>query len=155
MAFREFDPARGAWPMSRLSVLVARLTDRRKVTALRRRNYCVLMQRIEASRSLRPLLPDLPRGSSPWLFPIQVEDRDSLWRYLAANGVESYRFWRLGHASVPTEGYEHESALRGHLLALPVHQDLTEAEVSRIADLVNAWSRRQVVQATSVPATQF
>lgn len=79
------------------------------------------------------------------IFPIFCERRDELQRYLSDNGIETqihypipphkqrcYREWSA--LSLPVTELIHE-----HELSIPCHQALTDEEVDRIIDLLNAF----------------
>lgn len=91
-------------------------------------------------------LPDYMTGTY-YFYHIQVKNdkRDMLASYLRKNDVyTTYRYYPLhwvkyyGHSS---EKYENAEWAALHTLCLPIHQSLTDAEVSRIADLILRFGR--------------
>jgi dTDP-4-amino-4,6-dideoxygalactose transaminase len=88
-----------------------------------------------------PLLGDLRPGCCPLFFPVRACDAGDLSRFLAANGVDSFRFWSRCHKAMPLEMFPLETALKSEVIALPIHQDLDEEDMAYIADLLNRWNR--------------
>ena len=85
--------------------------------------------------------PDLPDGACPLFFPILVRDKAAAARALRASGVQALEFWNYG-----ADGAEGESSdikfLRSHVLALPVHQDLSPRQIDHMAGRVAGLNLR-------------
>ncbi len=136
----ELHPGRVDWGISRLALHLFRRSPHADIAERRRRNFSVLAEGIGDAGRVSPLLGALPAGCCPWLFPLVVEDIASLERHLADRGVGSIRTWSLFHDAVPMQEFAFESRLKRSVLSLPVHQDLGEPDMLRIAEAVSQWS---------------
>ena len=121
----------------RMSATSQRLLRRFNFDDIRRKrvgNYRTLRQRLNGS--VAPLWPQLEDGVCPLFYPIIVDDKPATARALRAHGVQALEFWN--HGADPIAG---ESAnvqyLRSHVLALPVHQDLSRRQLHHMADRVS------------------
>jgi dTDP-4-amino-4,6-dideoxygalactose transaminase len=117
-----------------------RLVDRDRVIAHRRRNFRRL------AWQLKGLVPypfaDLPAGVCPLFFPIMVPDKVRFQQDLAAMGVESVNLWDASHPSCPADLAAEVAHWRAHCLELPIHQELEERTIDRVAAAVSAvWER--------------
>jgi dTDP-4-amino-4,6-dideoxygalactose transaminase len=138
-----FDAERAAWRISSISRFMLRWTDHHAVRERRIRNFELLETQFEGGVRVRPVKRPAPKGSCPWFYPIWAEDPEALERYLWANRVACHRFWWLfGHPHTPIEDFPFEQLLKYHVMGLPLHQDLGEADMIRVADTLNRWNRR-------------
>ena len=87
-----------------------------------------------------------PRDSVHHIFPVFCEHRDELQAFLSANGIETqihypipphqqrcYKAWN--HLSLPITEQIHAQEL-----SIPCHQAMTDEDVNRIINLLNAFS---------------
>lgn len=118
------------------SYLLRRLSDPH-VAERRRRNYQRLLEAL-ADRVPRPF-GQLLEGACPWFFPVETDDKLGLIAHLAAKGVGSMDFWSLPHPAMDAERFPRAARRRGRTVALPVHQELREGDVQRVADAAEAW----------------
>jgi dTDP-4-amino-4,6-dideoxygalactose transaminase len=119
-------------PLSRM--LLDRF-DYDDVRRRRRRNFQLLRDRLEEGRVA--LLPwELEVGTCPLIFPLLVPDKPGAARALQAVGVSAMEFWNGGDPD--TRGPDHADAwyLREHLVELPIHQDITPAQIDYMAEQV-------------------
>jgi hypothetical protein len=65
---------------------------------------------------------------------MRVPDKDRVLARLADRGVVGLNLWSVPHPSVPSDEFALEATWRAETVGLPVHQELTEADVARIAD---------------------
>ncbi len=129
-----FDEGAADLGMSGLSSLLVGRLDHRGIVAARRRNYQLILERLErlAPSIHGPLAP----GVCPLFYPLPCEDKDRVRRRLASRGVETVDFWRSGHPACPAERFPEVASLRRRVLELPLHQDLTPEDVSYLCDAV-------------------
>ncbi len=135
-----FRPEAATWRMSALSRgLLARL-DLEAVKAARRRNFSTLLAHFRERHPDCLIFRELPEGACPLLFPVRLRRKppELFARSLAGWGVEACAWWRELHPAVPWEDFPEERALKGRVLALPVHQGLGEEEMARIASAFEA-----------------
>jgi dTDP-4-amino-4,6-dideoxygalactose transaminase len=116
--------------MSRVS---ARLLDRLDFEDIRRRrveNYRLLDEQLDP-RVVRAF-PGLPAGVCPLFFPVLVPDKRAATRTLQQSGVDALEFWNDSIES-GSEMSADARFLRGHVLELPIHQDLTPLQIAYMA----------------------
>jgi dTDP-4-amino-4,6-dideoxygalactose transaminase len=121
--------------MSRVS---ARLLERFDIEEIRRRrveNYRLLDRMLD--EDVMRVFPSLPDGVCPLFFPILVADKHQTARSLQQRGVDALEFWNESVES-GDEMSSDARFLRGHVLELPVHQDLTPRQIAYAARQVSA-----------------
>jgi len=88
------------------------------------------------------LCPDVP--GSNYMFWIQTEHRDALARHLLDNGIyTTFRYWPLHkiaffHASGNFPNADYAAT---HTLNLPIHQSLTEDDVTKVIETIKSFPR--------------
>jgi dTDP-4-amino-4,6-dideoxygalactose transaminase len=111
-----------------------RLLDRLDYEGIRnqrRRNFLLLAELLGEAGIMpwRQLEP----GVCPLFFPLLVKDKSAASRSLRACGVIATELWNEGDPmSAPLEG-RGARFLRRHLLELPIHQDVDEAQIRYLA----------------------
>ncbi len=108
-------------------------TDWQRMRRLRRRNYALLHEAVTGIDGVRALTPVAPEGTCPWILPVVVADRDRVVQQLRARGVGAVRFWARSVRGFGGERFPEVQQLRDQVLALPVHQDVTEEYVRRMS----------------------
>lgn len=106
-----------------------RRVDAVAVVERRRRNYQRLLAHLGEERCLRPLDP----GTCPLFFPVIVDDKRGVLAALEQLGIEAVDFWSVGDPSCVADSFPDAAWLRRHVLELPIHQDLDEESVDRVA----------------------
>lgn len=122
--------------ISHLSLALAKRLDPAAVRERRRRNYLGLTARLQPVPGFRPVLAGLEPGVCPLYLPIFVPDRTEVLLRLQAAGVETFLFGMFHHPAMHAAAFPETRALREDLLCLPVHQDLGEADLDRLAALL-------------------
>jgi dTDP-4-amino-4,6-dideoxygalactose transaminase len=110
-----------------------------RIVARRRRNYVELQRALDGTPGCRPLFAGLPEGACPWMFPLLVERPEAVSEALLRAGVPITRFGATLWPGVDADICTNSADLGRRLIALPCHQDLTDAE--------RAWLHAQVRQA--------
>jgi dTDP-4-amino-4,6-dideoxygalactose transaminase len=105
--------------------------DYASIRRRRQDNFRRLRERLSGRVTL--LREDLPEGVCPLFFPILVADKHAAARALWARGVSAVEFWNDGDREADLADARF---LREHVLELPLHQDLSSAEVDYVADQV-------------------
>jgi perosamine synthetase len=100
----------------------------------RRNNYKYLLQ--EFSDRVPPPFRALPEGAAPLVFPVETESRSATMEHCRRFGVAARPWWSFLHASLPAKKFPHSVAWRTRFVVLPVHQELSEQHLSRIATAV-------------------
>lgn len=113
-----------------------RAMDLEAVGAQRRRNYRHLAERLDGLARVQLLHPELPSAVCPQVLPLLVADARQRAERLEQLGIGAYAW-----PTLPPEFARLSSGARWlseHLLALPIHQDLTEAHMDEVAALVRS-----------------
>ncbi len=134
-----FRRERAEWRISTPALWMARASLAHEIPDIRRSNYATLLARIASGARLRVLHPVLPGGCCPLMFPVVVDNPRDLLRHLAAADIRAKHFWSVSHPDVPMDNFPLESRLKQNTVALPLHQDLDEGDMIRIAEAVCAW----------------
>jgi perosamine synthetase len=129
------------WKMSSFSRDLLSRTNHGRVVTGRRENFLYLLERLCSEESMYPLLSTLPDGVCPYFFPLIVRERDRVYKQMNQCGIEVFRFWWWKHPLIPEEENSEATFLRENLLALPIHQDLTEKELSLLATTLKEFVR--------------
>jgi DegT/DnrJ/EryC1/StrS aminotransferase family len=129
-----FDPACADLGMSGVSRLILENQDYEEIVAARRRNWFLLFSRLRDAAP--PVHSELPAGACPLFYPLLCEDKAVVAARLAARGVETVDFWRVGHPACRLEDFPEVAALRRRVLEIPLHQDLCPDDVAYVARCV-------------------
>ena len=120
-----------------MSSMSQRLLRRFNFDDIRRKRVDNFQALTEAlSGSVRPLHPRLDEGVCPLFYPIVVDDKPATARALRAQGVQVLEFWNHGADAIAGESADVQY-LRSHVLALPIHQDLSPRQLRHMADRVS------------------
>jgi dTDP-4-amino-4,6-dideoxygalactose transaminase len=129
---REFSLGDPSTPPARTSMMLLPRVAAQDAASRRRVNYQALLA--ELADSVPPALAQVPDGSSPHAFPIEIRaNRDVFVAELARLGVRAFSFWSVPHPSLPATRFPGAARWRSTLVALPVHQELGPAELARVA----------------------
>jgi perosamine synthetase len=102
----------------------------------RRRNYDYLQNELRGK--VNPLFHTLPSGASPSAFLIIMDQQAQgrLRQWLARSGIRPASYWQIPHPTLPEMGFERSRWLRKNVLGLPVHQEVPDEGLERIATVV-------------------
>jgi dTDP-4-amino-4,6-dideoxygalactose transaminase len=130
-----FEPSQTDIAMSPFSIGLLGRFDYESIRARRRANFSVLLQHLAGRVAL--LRRDLEEGVCPLFFPILVEDKAAVARALWQRGIAAVQFWNEGDPEADQGGASDARFLRRHVLELPIHQDITPAQLRYMADQVS------------------
>ena len=129
-----FEISQATLGMSAISRRIMQSQDFDRIFERRRRNFEHLLARLQGKAEL--VFHALPEGVCPLAFPIAVNKKLEVVGRLVARRVEATTFW-LNHADGVKHGdFPEVDRLRGTVIELPCHQDLTPSDVDRVADEV-------------------
>ena len=128
----EFDQSLVDLPMSRISRWVFRRSDVSAIVAKRRENYAFLMRELSSISGIRMMFPDLGAHHCPWVFPLVFEGIEDAHLTLRARGIPAVTWGGVRHPSVPSGEFPEAEFLYKNLVMLPVHQNLSEADLHAI-----------------------
>ena len=127
------DPETPASAASRF--LLPRIADR-GAAARRRANYGALLR--EVGEAVSAPFASVPEGASPFAFLFETDDREEIVGRFRAHGIGAYPFWLAFHPATPADQFPDIARRRSRTVALPVHQELTQSGVDRIAAAASA-----------------
>ena len=126
---------------SRLSERLLAGLDLADAAARRRANFGVLLEALEESEAVTPLLRELPAGVSPLALPVRIDGgrRDTLRAELVRRRIFCPVHWPLP-PEIDEQRFSEEHRLASEMLGLPLDQRYGAADMQRLADeLGGAW----------------
>ena len=121
--------------MSKLSQRILRNLYFDKIVQKRRLNYQFLSTRIKEIDLIKLVFNKLPKGVCPQILPILVPNRNYILSEMENNGIPAYYWPDLPKAISKTE-FSNTIYLAEHLLALPVHQNITRKHLAKTVRLL-------------------
>ncbi len=112
---------------------LARSADPEIESSRRRRNWQALHDRLSLQTGYAPLMNHLPEGVCPLFLSARVAKRESIMRDLAAQSIETFRFGAHPHPCLDQTAFADHAELRESIICLPIHGQLGEEEIDRIA----------------------
>lgn len=103
------------------------------VVQQRRANYTQLYDAIKDLSPFKPLYSELLEGVCPLYFPVLVENRKAVCTQLNSKGISAIQWWAGFHRAFGWAEFPEARYLKEHLLALPIHQQLTELHINYMA----------------------
>lgn len=117
--------------ISPVSLRVAGTLNASEIVSVRRRNYLAL--ELMLRNLLPPVRSGLEQGVCPLFYPAWCEDKKRAHAALVKEGIEAIDFWSEGSPLVEPGAFPDVEALRAHVLELPIHQDLDDDDLHRMA----------------------
>jgi perosamine synthetase len=114
--------------MSRLSLALSERIDPEHVARRRRENYETLAKMLNAN------VAKLDDGTVPLFLPLLVDDRTAALVRLQAARIEPFIFGMFHHPAMREDDFPEARRLRENLLCLPIHHELRESDLTRIAE---------------------
>jgi dTDP-4-amino-4,6-dideoxygalactose transaminase/CelD/BcsL family acetyltransferase involved in cellulose biosynthesis len=130
----------GSRPSAATLFLLPRVDS--EAAARRRLHYRLLLE--ELGELVPAPFDRLGDGDSPFALPVMAQRKRCLLERLEHHGVRGLDFWSTAHPVLPAARFPGASARRTHLVALPVHQELTTRDVERVASAVRRPVREAV-----------
>ena len=112
----------------------------------RRRNYALMLDRLDRSAGLQPLFPVLPPDVAPLSMPIRVNpnQRNGLVSTLKAAGIPATPWWSGYNRFLDFTAVPDACTLKDSVLSVPMHQYLDTSAIDYIIDSVNKLVRQKV-----------
>jgi len=132
------DPWHAPRGISQLSLAMIERFDPAQIVARRRRNYERLDAMLRDAAGYRPVAASLPDECCPLYLPVVLHHRVDAFVKLFAARVEPFIFGMFHHPSMMVDDFPESRKMRDEILCLPIHQDLGDADIDRVAKLVRA-----------------
>lgn len=110
---------------------------RSRNVARRRRCYEVLAARLSGIPGMHPLMPKLPDGTAPYVFPLWVDKPDPGYATLRELNMPVSR-WNWLWPDVPELPGDQGLMWSHHVLQIACHQDLTRSDIERAVALLRS-----------------
>jgi CelD/BcsL family acetyltransferase involved in cellulose biosynthesis len=104
------------------------------VAAQRRANYGLLLDAL--GDQVAPPFNEVPEGASPFVFPLQVDNKAEVIERLNSSGIRVLDFWSRPHGLLETDGFPNAASRRKCVVGLPVHQELRPRDIDSIVRAV-------------------
>jgi perosamine synthetase len=130
------DPWHAARGISKLSLALIERHDPAQIVSRRRRNYERLDAMLRDAAGYRPVASSLPDESCPLYLPIFIRNREDAFVKLFAARIEPFIFGMFHHPAMAPDDFPESRAMRDDILCLPIHQDLGDADIDRVASLL-------------------
>jgi perosamine synthetase len=112
---------------------MARHLPRPRIARLRREHYQALAKALSGHAGLRPLLPILPDGAVPYVFPLWVDHPDPGYQAMRTAQMPVFRWDRLW-PNTPALPGDHGNRWSHHVIQLACHQDLSRSDIDRLVE---------------------
>ncbi len=120
--------------ISGIAKRMLRTFDGVEIRSRRRRNFLRYLNLLSSEGRVKPLYGELPEGVCPLHFPVFVSQRNVVCRELNALSIDATAWWSGYHRSLAWGDYPDACFLKDHLLALPVHQGLSDNHIEFICE---------------------
>jgi len=124
----------GSPPSAASLFLLRRLVADPDHAQRRRANYRLLLD--DLRDRVPPPFETLPRGASPFAFPIETDAKADLLERLGREGIEGVDLWPTPHPVLPAESFPEAARRRAGTVVVPIHQGLRPSDIARIAAVV-------------------
>lgn len=132
-----FVPADARKSALRLSRWLVRRASVHDLAAARRRNYARWLDATAALPNCLPLYPDWPADGVPYMFPLLIDTPLPHFFLLKQAGMPIWRWDEMAISDCPVS-----RRYQLHLLHLPCHQGLDEAQMDWMIDVLRSVLRR-------------
>jgi len=119
--------------ISRLSLALVERMDPCEIVERRRANYVRLLELVALEQG-DPVFAALPEGCCPLYLPLFVRDRTAVMLRMQSRGVEPFVFGLFHHPTLPVDEFPESKRMREEILCLPIHHQLGERELRRVAE---------------------
>lgn len=139
-----FDLALAQSGMPGLARQVLESTDLPSLTKQRRNNFEQYARLLAVNDGFKMLFPELPVQTCPWVFPVLLNNRNSIDHRWRADGVALHTFGIYLHSAL----FQHADAvsindacyLAEHVLCLAIHQNVSTVQIENSAAAINRFN---------------
>lgn len=136
----ELDHYKKPAAVSQLASNMLMLEDEKACEERRKTNYGILYKGLKDKRTITLIFPECTTGTAPLYFPVYMEDRDELQRYLREQDIYVPVLWPVGNENGNCLS-EDEQYIFSHLAAIPLDQRYGEEDMKRIVDVINEYEK--------------
>ncbi|MGH7497361.1 MAG: DegT/DnrJ/EryC1/StrS family aminotransferase [Gemmatimonadales bacterium] len=136
----DFRPEILDWGMSAFSLAAIGRIEWGGIAARRRHNYRVLADALSRLDGVRLVRSDVADCVCPLFLPLVVRRREEVYAYLLRRRIHAAIWWDQKHPAVNWADFPEASDLKNHVLALPIHQDLDDAQLEYVAEALGSCS---------------
>jgi dTDP-4-amino-4,6-dideoxygalactose transaminase len=140
LSSNRFLESRSHWGMSRVSLGLLEQAHGSEVVANRRRNFAFLHERVQNREQLQPLHECLPGDVCPMAYPVYAKDPANARAHFDQHGI-LVQGWPGYYPGMSWDEYPETCVLKDSLITLPVHQDLSLAQMEYIARCANSLGK--------------
>ncbi|PLX63034.1 aminotransferase class I/II-fold pyridoxal phosphate-dependent enzyme [Sedimenticola selenatireducens] len=119
--------------ISAFSLRISRMVSTNRIIDRRSSNYRWLSNALADIPNFRRLHPELPEGVVPYIFPIIIDQVDPAFINLRRMGVPLLR-WEFLDEEVDSNTCKNSHYYSRHLVQIPCHQELHQAELEWMVD---------------------
>jgi dTDP-4-amino-4,6-dideoxygalactose transaminase len=105
----------------------------------RRKNFDWYRRSLKGLAHCAQPMGDLPTGVCPFGYPLLVDRRDELVRWLLGRGINCQVLWEVLDPDVALEEFPDTEYLLKHNLLLPLHQDIDQRACERVVGALRQW----------------
>ena len=121
-----------------ISRFVTKYSSHEHIARVRRRHYASLANAFTGNSRCRPLLPWLPEGVIPYMFPLWVDHLADIFPALEDHAIPMQRFGQFLWPTCNEDFCAVSRQFSEHVLLLPCHQELTDSEVAALVAKVQS-----------------
>lgn len=97
-------------------------------------------------KSIIPIF-DFSGQSNSYIFPLLINNRNNVFNNLLINGIEAGKHFSKSTAWAKEFGYQPDTCpnaekLKNKILTVPVHAEVSELQIKKIASLINEYAER-------------
>lgn len=122
--------------MTSRSLRVFEKLDHEWIKQRRTQNYQTLANQLAGLPGIELAYPKLEQGVVPLLFPFFADNPGPIIEALTSEGIEAGIHWSGIDTRFPLERFPETIFLKSHLVAVPLHQELSDTELSIVANTV-------------------
>lgn len=114
--------------------------DEKACEERRKANCEILHKGLRNKNSIALIFPEFVNGTAPLYFPVYMENRDELQRYLRERDIYVPVLWPVGSENESCLS-EDEQYIFSHLAAIPMDQRYGEEDMKRIVDVIEEYEK--------------
>lgn len=121
--------------ISKISSMLLWKESPKRTILKRQQNYELLSKILTQSpvKKIKLLFPNIDIKTCPLCLVVEIDNRDKIAAELTKLGINTFIFGKNPHPTVPLSEYPLSTRFCRKLLGLPIHQQLSKADIERVA----------------------